>query len=108
MRFKPLFNIIGALLTILGLSMTIPILISFFYNEYDLNGFLYSSTSCILAGVTMWYLTRYKRSLTNRDGFAIVTLSWITTAFVGSLPFYLSSSFTVSAKRAIKTTGAFF
>ena len=82
MRFKPLFNIIGALLTILGLSMVVPILISFFYNEYDLNGFLYSSMFCILLGFPMWYFTRYKRSLTNRDGFAIVTFSWITTALL--------------------------
>ena len=45
MRFKPLFNIIGALLTILGSSMTIPIFISFFNSDYDLDGFLYSSIS---------------------------------------------------------------
>ena len=92
MRFKPLFNIIGALLTILGLSMIIPIFISFIYSQYDLNGFLYSSVFSILLGFPMWYLTRYKRSLTNRDGFAIVTFSWITTAIIGALPFYLSGA----------------
>ena len=92
MRFKPLFNIIGALLTILGSSMIVPILISFLYKESDLNGFLYSSVFCMLSGFSMWYLTRYKRSLTNRDGFAIVTFSWITTAFVGALPFYFSGA----------------
>ena len=92
MRFKPLFNIIGALLTILGLTMIVPICISFFYGQYDLSGFLYSSIFCISLGFLMWYLTRYKRSLTNRDGFAIVTLSWITTAIVGALPFYLSGA----------------
>ena len=112
MRFKPLFNIIGALLTILGLSMFFPISISYFYNGYDLNGFLYSSIPCILVGVTMWYLTRYKRSLTNRDGFAIVTFSWVTTALVGALPFYLSGSipnFTdafFESMSGVTTTGA--
>ena len=40
----------------------------------------------------MWYFTRYNQSLTNRDGFAIVTFSWITTAVIGCLPFYLSGS----------------
>ena len=92
MRFKPLFNIIGALLSILGLSMFLPITISFFNNGYDFNGFLFSSISCILVGFPMWLLTRYKRSLTNRDGFAIVTFSWIITAIVGALPFYISGS----------------
>ena len=112
MRFKPLFNIIGALLTILGLSMIIPISVSFLYNEYDLTGFLYSSVSCILAGIPMWYLTRYKRSLTNRDGFAIVTFSWVLTAIVGALPFYLSGAipnFTdafFESMSGVTTTGA--
>ena len=113
MRFKPLFNIIGALLTILGLSMIIPILISFFYNEYDLKWFpLFISFLHFNSGFPMWYLTRYKRSLTNRDGFAIVTLSWITTAVVGALPFYLSGAipnFTdafFESMSGVTTTGA--
>ena len=112
MRFKPLFNIIGALLTILGLSMIIPIFISFLYNEYDLTGFFYSSISCILVGIPMWYMTRYKRSLTNRDGFAIVTFSWVLTAIVGALPFYLSGAipnFTdafFESMSGVTTTGA--
>ena len=60
----------------------------------------------------MWYLTRYKRSLTNRDGFAIVTLSWIITAVVGALPFYLSGAipnFTdafFESMSGVTTTGA--
>ena len=92
MRLNPLLNIIGALLTILGFSMIVPIVISWGYGEYDLNGFLYSSSFCILLGLPLWYFTRYKQSLTNRDGFAIVTFSWITTAIVGALPFYFSGS----------------
>jgi len=92
MRFKPLFNILGALLLILGLTMIIPMLISLAYGESDFNGFLYSILVCLIIGLPLWYFTRYKRSLTNHDGFAIVTFSWITTAIVGSLPFYLSGA----------------
>ncbi len=92
MRSKPLFNILGALLSILGFTMLIPISISWGYGEYDFHGFLYSFLICIIGGMPLWYFTRYKSSLTNRDGFAIVTFSWITTAIVGSLPFYLSGA----------------
>ena len=92
MRFKPLFNTIGALLSILGFTMIIPMLISWVLGESDFNGFLYSILICISVGLPLWYFTRYNRSLTNRDGFAIVTFSWITTAVIGSLPFYLSGS----------------
>ena len=92
MRFKPLFNTIGALLSILGFTMIIPMLISWVFGENDFNGFLFSFLVCITIGSPLWYFTRYNRSLTNRDGFAIVTFSWITTAVIGSLPFYLSGS----------------
>jgi trk system potassium uptake protein TrkH len=92
MRIKTLFNILGALLTILGISMAIPIIISFGYGESDLNGFVFSSLLCIGIGFPIWLLTRHSRSLTNRDGFAIVTFSWIATAVVGALPFYFSGA----------------
>ena len=92
MRLKPLFNTIGALLSILGFTMIIPLSISWVFGESDFNGFLYSLLICISIGIPLWYFTRYNRNLTNRDGFAIVTFSWITTAVIGSLPFYLSGS----------------
>ena len=92
MRLKPLSNIIGALLSILGITMIIPLFISLAYGESDFDGFLYSILVCLLIGLPLWYSTRYERSLTNRDGFAIVTFSWITTAIVGALPFYLSGA----------------
>ena len=92
MRIKTLLNILGALLTILGISMVIPILISFGYDESDMNGFLFSSLISIGIGFPIWLSTRHSRSLTNRDGFAIVTFSWIATAVVGALPFYFSGA----------------
>ncbi len=92
MKFRPLLNIIGGLLAILGATMIVPIFISLVYGESDLYGFILSLIICIVIGIPLWYFTRYKRSLTNRDGFVIVTFSWITTAVVGSLPFYLSGA----------------
>jgi len=92
MKFKPLLNIIGALLSILGTMMIVPIFISIGYGEYDLNGFLISAIICIGLGLPLWFTTRYTRTLTNRDGFAIVTFSWIVTAIIGALPFYFTGA----------------
>lgn len=92
MKFKPLLNILGALLSILGITMVLPIFISYIYGESDFNGFIYSMLICLGIGVPVWFLTRHKQSLTNRDGYAIVTFSWVTTAIVGALPFYLSGA----------------
>ena len=92
MRFRPLLNIIGALLSILGTTMVVPIFISLGYGESDINGFIISSLLCICLGFPLWLSTRYSRTLTNRDGFAIVTFSWIVTAIIGALPFYFSGA----------------
>ncbi len=90
MNFRTILNILSALLIILGLAMVIPIILAYGYNEVDLQGFLWSMLICLIIGIPVWLLTRKNRKLNNRDGFAIVTFSWITAALVGSLPFYLS------------------
>ena len=50
MNLKPLFNVLGALLTLLGITMVVPIFISYFTEGYDLIGFIYSSLICISIG----------------------------------------------------------
>ena len=92
MKLKPLLNIIGALLSILGTSMIVPIFISMGYAEPDTFGLIISSLICVGIGLPLWFSTRYSRTLTNRDGFAIVTFSWIVTAIIGALPFYFTGS----------------
>tara|TARA_B100000029_G_scaffold515308_1_gene621646 strand:- start:131 stop:1600 length:1470 start_codon:yes stop_codon:yes gene_type:complete len=92
MRVKILLNTLGALLSILGITMVIPIFISLSYGESDLNGFIISSISCLVLGLPLWLLTRYNQTITNRDGFAIVTFSWIVAAIAGSIPFYFSGT----------------
>ncbi len=90
MNYRTILNILSALLVILGISMLIPAGIAYGYGESDLNGFLWSVLICLVVGVPVWFTTRRNRTLTNKDGFAIVTFTWITTALIGALPFYIS------------------
>ena len=92
MNLKPLFNVLGALLTLLGITMVVPIFISYFTDGYDLFGFIYSSLICISIGTPIWFFTRHNKSLNNKVGFAVVTFSWIFAAIGSSLPFYLSGA----------------
>ena len=92
MNLKPLFNVLGALLTLLGITMVVPIFISYFTDGYDLFGFIYSSLICIFIGTPIWFFTRHNKSLNNKVGFAVVTFSWIFAAIGSSLPFYLSGA----------------
>ena len=98
MNFRALLNILGALLTILGLTMIFPIVVSLIFGESDWRAFSVSSAMCIFIGFPSWYITRNNRSLTNRDGFVIVTFSWLCTAIIGTLPFYISGVIPFSAE----------
>ena len=62
-----------------------------YYGEYDTYGFSISAIS-ILIGILLYHFTKYDKSLNNKDGFAIVTFSWILTAVIGGMPFYLSGA----------------
>ncbi|SVD60522.1 uncharacterized protein METZ01_LOCUS413376, partial [marine metagenome] len=77
----------SALLTTLGVVMLIPASVAFGYGENS-SEFLISSTICAAIGLSGWFFTRKHKKLTNKDGFAIVTIAWVVTALAGSLPFY--------------------
>ena len=92
MNIRSILNILAALLTLLGFSMLVPAGIAFGFGGSDLSGFLYSCAISIIIGLPIWFFTRKGYSVTNKDGFAIVTFAWIITGIVGALPFYLSGA----------------
>jgi trk system potassium uptake protein TrkH len=73
---------------------------------------LQSAGLTILISLPIWFITRKSRKLRNRDGFIIVTFSWIITAIAGALPFYLTGAipnFTdafFESMSGVTTTGA--
>ena len=110
---KQVFNIIAMSWIFLGLSMLFSAAWSLYYSESDLIPILESSGLTVGAGLVTFILTYSKKfkDLTPRDGFAIVTLGWITMAGFSALPMYFSTdiSYTNSyfeAMSGLTTTGA--
>jgi len=111
-NFKTVFFILGALQIILGLSMIVPILAQFFYNQIDA-GFISSSLVTILFGV-LFVLSNldYDKKLSLPQAFLLTALSWLSIAIFGSLPFVFSEvelSFTdafFESMSGITTTGS--
>ena len=112
MNIKTILNILAAMLVLTGLTMILPALIAWGYNEPDLAGHLKSSAICVLIGFPVWFFTRKNRSLNSKDGFVIVTLAWILVALAGAQPFYLTGAipnFTdawFESMSGVTTTGA--
>ena len=80
MHLRSILNVLAVLSTLLGLTMLFAAGWSYFYNESDLKGILLSSAITLSVSLPIWFLTRGKINLSIKDGFAIVTLVWISTA----------------------------
>ncbi|GJL77050.1 MAG: Trk system potassium transporter TrkH [Nitrospinaceae bacterium] len=98
MNIKAIFNVVGALLVLLSGLLLIPIAISLHYktpalpNYLDpLQAFSLTLAASLLTGLALWkFLPSGVEKLRDREGFAIVTFSWVGISFFGSLPFVLT------------------
>ena len=91
MNNKTVFFAIGVLLIILGTFMLIPFFIEFIYNEKN-STFLSSASITAFIGILL-VLTNLdeSRKLNLQQAFLLTTLSWLSIAIFGSLPFLLSN-----------------
>ena len=89
-NYRTVFFTIGMLLIILGAFMFIPFFVQFIYNEKN-NTFISSAFITSFIGVLL-VLTNLQedRKLNLQEAFLLTTLTWLSIAIFGSLPFLLS------------------
>ena len=91
---KIIHRILGVLLLIEAGILLLCALIPIFYGEDDLFGFVLGSlvTACFgMSALLIGKSTRNKEgSMTRRDGYIVVAVSWILFSIFGSLPYYIS------------------
>lgn len=90
-NYKTVFFAIGVLLIILGAFMLIPFFIQFIYGEKN-NTFLSSASVTAFIGILL-VLTNLEenRKLNLQEAFLLTTLSWLSIATFGCLPFLFSN-----------------
>ena len=88
---KTVFFAVGILLVILGAFMLIPFFVQFLYHEND-NTFLSSASVTAFIGILL-ILTNIEenRKLNLQHAFLLTTLSWLSIAIFGCIPFLLST-----------------
>ena len=101
---KRILNMIGYVLLFLGISMFFSAIWSYLDNSDDLIAILYSILITSGFGILLIFLTQLritkifpyfsfkdtgKLDLSHRDGYTLVSLSWIMMAVFSALPFYL-------------------
>lgn len=107
-NFKLIFRILGFLLIIEGLFILLCIPVSLIYKEGIFLQLGASGLVCILPGGLSMLLTRNAgNDLQIRDGFLIVTLSWILFCLAGSLPFIFTGSIPFYTNAFFETASGF-
>ena len=111
-NYKTVFFTLGILQIILGIFMLIPLIAQLIYNELD-SSFLAASIVTIVFG-TLFFLSNldHEKKLNLQQAFLLTSLSWLSIAVFGSLPFIFSNvefSFTnafFESMSGITTTGS--
>ena len=90
-NYKTVFFAIGVLLITLGTFMFIPLFVQFIYDE--INGtFLSSASITIFIGILLVLTNLEKNKKLNlQQAFLLTTLSWLSIAIFGCIPFLLSN-----------------
>ena len=90
-NFKVIFNILGLLLLIEGISMFLPFGVSIYFGEGDMAALGITALISIVVGALAYLLTKKSdKSIGKREGFIIVSLVWVVFSLFGALPFVIS------------------
>ncbi len=93
-NLRVVLRVVAALLIIVSLFMLLSLVWAFVYGETDVVlAFAIPGAGTIAASLAVLFLTRGRHSdISTRDGFLLVSLSWVLASAVGAIPFTLSGA----------------
>ncbi|MBR1711902.1 MAG: TrkH family potassium uptake protein [Alloprevotella sp.] len=113
LNLKIIYNVLGQLLLIEAVMLAACFGVGFIYHEPSFVSFGVPVCVCIALGaLLLWAGRGAERTMSRRDGYLVVSLTWVLFAAVGTLPFLLSGAETrlsaafFEAMSGFTTTGA--
>jgi trk system potassium uptake protein TrkH len=96
-RFTPVLHVVSLLLLLISLFMLAPLGIALFGGDMiSARAFGFTMVFTTVFCAFLWWISRPKNGtkhhLRTREGFLMVTASWITASAVGAIPFVLSGA----------------
>jgi trk system potassium uptake protein len=85
---KPISDVVGVLLILLGIGMWLCLPFSWHYDSGDAEALFYAGLVSIGVGaISWWYLFPGKVVVNKREGYLIVALGWIAMCLFSALPY---------------------
>jgi trk system potassium uptake protein len=113
MNVNVVARVVAAILVVIGLSMLSAVVVSWLMNDPDrvTLGLLESSIIPVTVGALGWLLLPKDTIIRFREGFGIVTFSWLAAALFGAIPFVLVGNLSIvdaffETMSGFTTTGA--
>ena len=86
-----IFYTLGKLLVALSALLLLPIVVSLLYKEHCILSFLIAAAISLVAGLLLTFFCKpTSHVIYAREGFAIVSLVWLSMSVIGALPFVIS------------------
>ena len=108
MNYRMIGNMVGRLLLLEAGLLLLPALVSLLYSESSLWALLATAGVALLLGGLLTVAVRVKdKTIYAKEGFVIVSLSWILLSAVGALPFVLSGEMPSYVDALFETVSGF-
>ncbi len=92
-NYKIVFHTLGLILIFNGAFMLIPTLTSWYYGESETLGIASAAITTLFVGFLIMFVTRFHdKSIQQKEGYLIVTFSWIFMVISGMLPYIFTKS----------------
>lgn len=91
MNYKMVIYTVGQVVLLEAAMLVLPLLVSLYYGENCIWSYVQTILVALLIGVAMTALCRpNNRGIFAKEGFVIVTFSWLLLSAIGALPFTFS------------------
>ena len=91
MNIKTVFYTVGRVLLLEAILLILPLAVSLIYGDGCAHAFATAIiVALVLGGIVSLACRKKEGSLSIRDGFAVVSLSWISLSLIGAFPFFIS------------------
>jgi len=108
MNKKIVLFILTRLLAVESLIIAFSGLVSLFYGEEDYYFFFISSAIALSVSIIAFpFVRKTERSLGKREGYVVVSLTWLVFSLFGALPFYLSGAIPTYTNAFFETISGF-
>jgi trk system potassium uptake protein len=87
---RHLVHVVGIILVALSVALGASTAVAAFYGGPDVAAFAISTVLTAIAGLVAWRRTSLRRDLSVREGYAVVSFSWLAIGIAGALPYLIS------------------